>query len=168
MSSSGWPAGELVGPDGVDIQPAGAVGLLAAQADGAGTVGPLDAALRGLEPRPAPRRRDGEEAGLALDHHVANLGGGRSDQAADLHGARLDAVLDPAGAGTGLAGPASSDVRPDPPVSRGGPLAGPAPGMRAAVAGRLAARAGFGVPNPGRAVGHLGPGRASEVALGSW
>ena len=68
------PAGQLVGPEGVDVQPAGALGLFAAQADRAGAVGPGDAAFRRLEPRPAPGRRDGEQAGLALDHHVADVG----------------------------------------------------------------------------------------------
>jgi len=77
-------------------------------------------------------------------------------QAADLHEALLDPVLDPAGAGARLAGAASGDVGPDPPVAGGRPLAGPAPGMRAAPTGRQAARAGLGVPIPGQAVGDLG------------
>ncbi len=101
------------------FKPAGALGLLAAQADRAGAVGPFDAAFRRFEPRPAPWRRDGDQAGRALDHHVADIGGGRGDQAAELHGAGLDAALDPAGAGARLARPASGHVRPDPPVARG-------------------------------------------------
>ena len=153
------PAGQLVGPQGVDVQSAGALGLLAAQADRAGAVGPGDAALRRLESRPAPWRRHGEQPRGALDHDVADVGGGRGDQAAELHDAGLDAVLDPAGAGPRLARPAPGHVRPDPPVARGGPLARPGSGMRAALAGRQAARARFGVPIPGRAIGHRGRDR---------
>jgi len=63
--------------------------------------------------------------------------------------------------GQGVANAAAECVhRPDPPVAYGRPLAGPAPGMHAAPAGRLAARAGFGIPVPGRAVGDLDRSRA--------
>ena len=69
-------------------------------------------------------------------------------------------TLYPAGPSARLARPAPGHVPPDPPVARGWPLARPGSGMCPAVPGRQAARAGLGVPIPGRAIGEIGRSRA--------
>ena len=66
---------------------------------------------------------DREDAGDALDHHLAHVGGRLPDER-DAAGRRAGAVVDaerqpsyPLGAGAGLAGPAAAEDQPGPPVA---------------------------------------------------
>lgn len=71
-----------------------------------GTVGPDEAALGWLEEGAFPRRANCEEAALALDHDVPNVGGRWADQGyAFTSGGDLGAH--PLGASAGLAEAAS-------------------------------------------------------------
>jgi hypothetical protein len=77
-----------------------------------------------------------------------------------LSGAKVTLSLEDTCAGSrcNLRNQATGRKSRDPPVAVGGPLARPPAGMLAALAGRQAARARFGVPVPGRAVDYLGRG----------
>ena len=154
------PAGQLVGPEAINIEPAGPLGHLAAQADRPGPVGPFNPALRPFKTRPVPRRGDVDQAGWSFDHHVSNVGRGGGDQAAELHRAVVDPLLNPQRARPRLASTSAGDISPDPPIARGRRWVGRAR-MRAALPERQTARTGFGIPIPGRAVGQHGRNPAS-------
>ena len=88
------------------------------------------------------RGRDGEQPGWAFDDHVANVGRGRGDQAAEFHRPVVNPALDPAGAGAGFAR-ARPAIRPRPANHHRGAAASPGPEM-------------CGIP--------LGAGRTNQIA----
>ncbi len=159
------PAGQLVRPERVHVQATCALGLLAAQANRPGAVGPAHAAFGRFKLGPIPRRCNGEQPGGPLHQHIADVVGRGRDQAAKLHRTLLDPFLDPRGPSSCLAGPAPRHVSPNPPVARRRSLCFAPPGMLAAFPGRQPAGAVWRVPAPRRAVGDNGESLTRQLGL---
>ena len=99
------PGGQFVAPGCMELGPAEAVRLVGGEGCGDDPVGPGEASLGRLIGWALVGVAHGEDAAVALDHDVADVGGGRGHEgnAADAVGFGLGA--DPFSAGAGLAQP---------------------------------------------------------------
>jgi hypothetical protein len=114
------PGAELVGPGGVELRPAQAVGILGREGLGDGAVVEFQAPAAGVPLRAFAGGIEALDARRALDHHLAHVveGGADQGQAADLRGL----FGDPRGPGEGLARAATAQEQPGGPGISGGLL----------------------------------------------
>ena len=129
------------------------VGFVRREGRRPGPVGPGQPALGRLVAGHEPRRADRQEAALAVDHRVADVGRGGAHQGDPAGRARLDPTADPLRGRPRLARAAAHEHQPGPPVAVRWPLIAPRPRVLPALAGRPAAGTPPAVPVPRARVG---------------
>ena len=118
---------DLVRPDELVLWTASLVRVLAREDRRAASVRPRQPALGWLPRRALSVRSDGEDAGRALDHHVASVGRRLRNQADVLHLAGRDDLPHRLGPLASFARPPSSKYQPDRPRVGRKELLGAAP-----------------------------------------
>ena len=109
------PGAELIGPGGVELGSAQTVRVLGGKGVGGRAVGPHQPSPSGLPAGPVARLGQSLDARLPLDHHLAHVVQGRTDQGDDRAGPEPRRHIHPHRPGEGLSRPAPAQQQPGPP-----------------------------------------------------